>query len=191
MAYTEWDTHSNGRHFHLIIKGLQALTEKERILYRLKVIQEYGSDPAKKNGWIAMENRPHIKSHKLKTLVKEVTGTNYINMDYVNQIKQELKPKLRLPLKPNQGTFEHDAKALETKYTISQLWQKWGMSRKGNRWDTPFATSKSKACVSINDDKGVWYDFNTMQGGNIYTAVMLKFDCGFSEAVNRIGEDEL
>ncbi len=188
LFYTEWDTSSRGRHFHLLYKGLEALQEKERLLYRSRIISKYKADPAKKNGFIAMEHRPHLKTGAYKTLVSEKKGVNSLDLDLVSSIKQRIaKTEYHFTGKKFDNS---NLDELMRELKVTDLWNKWCMSKKGNRWDTPFAVSSSKACVSISDSKGVWYDFHTCQGGTIFTAVQMKHSCSFPEAIKRIKEGD-
>lgn len=183
-GFEEWNTQSRGRHFQIRVKGLENLDEARRLLYRGIIIDYFKADPSKKNGFIAMEHKPHLKSGKPKVLVMKV--------DKVNKISLKVLREANLLL--NQSVSESEVfvggnelrDRLKRKIKPSDLWRSWGLKRKGARWDTPFGVSKSKACVSINDKERVWYDFHTQQGGDVFTAVMLKHSCSFPEAVERL-----
>lgn len=188
IGFTMWDTGSRGFHISIRIKGLAALSDKERFYYREAWIKKYGTDMAKRNGFIAMEDRPHFKTGNYKRLTFTNNIINKIDMDLVREIKSRLF-KIDNE-KPKSFNSSIDIQNIKQKLKITDLWKKWGLQKKGSNWDTPFGTSVNKSCVNINDKKGVWYDFNTMQGGDIITAVELKHNCGFIEAVQRLKDGD-
>lgn len=190
MAYIEYDTGSRGKHFHILYKNMGNLSEKLRIKYREKVINKYNTDDAVTKGFIAMEYRPHFKRGNIKKEIDRKEGMfglyNELNMKLVREAKKDLaeeQEQKKTGLKKVYGS--DDVEELKSKITPEQLWYHWGMTNMDKRrHDTPFANSSSQRCVSINGD--VWYDFHTRQGGDIFTAVQLKHDCGFREAIDRL-----
>lgn len=173
LAFIEYDTGSRGRHFHLLYRGLEKLEENERVLYRELVIKEYHADLAKKNGWVAMECRPHFKSGKVKTMVNNHVGFNELEEDKVKFVKERFKDR-----KP----INTSSPSKCSKHTISSLLKSWGIDTSHNPCDTPFSLSSRKKCLSFNDEKGVWYDFHNNMGGDIMTLYMRKYNCSFKVA---------
>jgi archaellum biogenesis ATPase FlaH len=72
LSYTEWETGSRGFHIRLTFPALILCSEEQRKLIREYVIAEFGTDPTKKTGLIAIEYRPHFKTGNHKTLIKTV-----------------------------------------------------------------------------------------------------------------------
>jgi len=72
LSYTEWNTGSRGFHIRLVFPDLVLCPEEQCKLIREYVIAEFGTDPKKKTGLLAIENKPHFKTGKLKTLIKTI-----------------------------------------------------------------------------------------------------------------------
>jgi len=164
-----------------------ATKEYESLSAMFKEFPSFGTDLAKINGLIALENRPHIKTQNIKTMLSIVKGRNKVDMDLVSKIKLKLYVPEQQSL--NTSNTYPDLESIKTKYPLDKVWRHWGLSKKGNRWDSPFVTSVSKACVALYPDDH-WYDFNLMQGGDVFNAVMLKYHCDFSEALKRLQKEE-
>lgn len=193
-AYSMWDSSSKGYHFHLTIKGLQAMDEFTRKGYREMFIDKFKTDKRMKSDrqFIAMEYKPHLKTGRIKTLLKTVEGENKLDIAMLMKVKQLLQKVYNQSPKSLNTSSDYNISELKNKIKISDLWKKWGLvyNEIKKRWDTPFGVSVSKACVHVNDDKGVWYDFNTEQGGDLITAVMLKHDCTFTQALEKLKEND-
>lgn len=175
--YIEYKTGSRGSHFHLWFDGLKELSEKERIMYRELTIKDFKCDLAKKNGWIAMEYRPHFKTGTIKRVANSNVGMNQLNEDFIKKIKETIKPKKNGIIL--EGTT---ASVLRKNIKLSSLLSKWGIDTSRNPCDTPLAKSVRKRCLKYNDNTGLWYDFHSGVGGDIFTLVMKKENINFKEA---------
>lgn len=87
IKYLLYKSGSKGFHFHLFFPDLAKLNWEEKKATRLAVIQYFGCDPAKMNGMIAWENRPHFKTGQLKTLLDE-------NVDVEEILKGQPLPEM-------------------------------------------------------------------------------------------------
>ena len=182
VGYTYWNTGSRGGHYHIRIKGLEVLDDRQRKLYRKHWINKYKTDPAKQSGFIAMEWKPHFKTGKQKTLIKQVEEINKVDVDLVVKIKQVIGVvnKGITSLRPDPSRKEN----IRRKVKPSDLLRWYGIDTKTQPCNTPFGGSQRKRCFSFNDDKGVWYDFHHCLGGDIFTLVMEKESCNFIEAMD-------
>jgi len=96
--YSAYKTGSKGNHIHLWFN--EKLTPEEKKF----IIQKYGTDEQKASErcMIALENCPHWKTGKLKTLVKEIEGIN-------KYVKRELTEAEKLEnLREKCLSFEYD-----------------------------------------------------------------------------------
>jgi len=180
VPYKRYDTGSRGEHFHIRVNELQKENPRIRIQYRAEFIKKYDCDLAKKNGFIAMEDRPHLKTGKHKRLIEIKEGKLELDQKLLSKI-QTIYSKLY-----NKNTqslnSSSDTSSLKQKIKPSDILSKWGIDITKTRTDTPFGVSKSKACLAYNDKKGVFYDFNQDRGGDIFTMVQMKHGCSFLEA---------
>ena len=78
---------------------------------------------------------------------------------------------------------------IKGRVSISQFFNRMGVSRNGRLWDTPFGSSVNKKCVDIDDRKGVWFDFHNDFGGDLITAARKYWDCGFLTALDKLEEE--
>jgi len=184
ISYEYWQTGSRGVHISIRINRLNVLNERERLIYRKHLITKYGTDIAKINGFLAMENRPHFKTGVYKTLEYKTDGINNIDMDLLVKIKQEVKPMLRLPTKSIDRTNVNNIKK---NVKISDALRKMGIDLSTPRVMCPLNhPSKSKKCLNYNDDKGFFFCHNCRAGGDVIKLVQLKYDLSFMEALNKL-----
>jgi hypothetical protein len=185
VAYEEWKTGSRGSHFHYKVQGLAALNDRERLHYRGEVIKRYGTDPAKKNGFIAIENQPHFKTGVMKTLVGKKEGVNEIDFGLLLKIKQAMEGMKSKPL--NTSYNKSISTSLKHKWKVSDVLRRYGSDTSSKLTMCPLGhPSTSKKCLHFEDDKGLWFCFNCGTGGDIFTLVMEKENVGFMESVNII-----
>jgi len=187
-GYQKWDTGSRGVHFHLRIKGLQALEGKHIIEYRKILIQKFGSDIAKKSGWIAMEWKPHIKTGKPKTLLYKNKGEiPKIDLDIVRVIKNRFS---NIYVKKYKGLNSSFAQ-IKYKVKVSDILSSFGIDTNSSLTMCPLGhSSVSRKCLHFEDDKGLWYCFHCKRGGDIFNLVAFKYGESVLEAKYRIEKGE-
>ena len=180
-GYQEWSTGSRGTHFHIRVNGLNALSDRERVMYRSKIIHIFGTDMAKKNGFIAIEGKPHFKTGKVKTLISEQKKENKIDMKILLVIKKVLSKSKAL----NNSNLSNELKEkLRHKWHISDVLSRYGVDTSHHLTMCPLGhPSNSKKCLHFTEEKGLWYCFNCGTGGDVFTLVMEKEDVGFKEAL--------
>jgi hypothetical protein len=186
--YKHYDTGSRGEHFHLIIEGLDKLSERERVKYREHMINHFNTDIAKKSGFIAMEDKPHLKTGNYKRLISQKEGINKLNLDILTMIRKEM-----IKIKKPHEEIEYDQnlkESLRRQVKVSDILNKWNIDTRINPTDTPFGGSKRKRCFSFNDNKGLWYDHHHVLGGDIYTLVMQMKNVNFPESIELIKKGE-
>ena len=182
VSHETFKTNSRGQHVHIKIPKLSVLDEMKRRFYREVMIQEYGSDPSKKSGFIAMPYRLHFKSGKMKSLIERFEiGENELNMTYL--------------IKANRlwGEFNQE-KSCNTEFNKSLLRtaKKLGfkeMGRKGNEVFGYFENSAGKSHFWINTKKKVFYDFHTNIGGGLVTMVATMMKGSWQEAAEWLSKD--
>ena len=142
--------------------------------------------------FIAMENRPHLKTGCYKTLVDtyinefiycklDIELLNIIRNIYIDLTTSNNK---RVAVSANSDSELEDIKR---KVKVSDLFKKWGYYNNNSNRHNPFwRTSSSKAAVQINDDKHNCFDYNEWKAFGLFTLVQMKHNCDFREAVEKL-----
>ena len=98
-----WKSGSKGYHATATFSELKQCSESHRVVIREAIIREYKTDPAKKNGLIALEHALHFKTGNVKTLIEKFEeGDNkvpiIIPVEAVTNSFNIIKGKTNIPL---------------------------------------------------------------------------------------------
>lgn len=163
IAYRAYSTQSRGQHIHMRFKGLSVLSLKQRVYYREAFIKEFKADESKKSGWLAIENRVHFKSGKLKKL-KDKFGHEpndfiYTYLEIANKrIAEEEEAKASF------NEVEDDAR------NMVDLAKKYGFVVLGSQGDEVYGYTEKSSRMKhfwINNRKRMWFDFHKGEGGGV------------------------
>ena len=167
VSYRAYSTESRGEHIHITIPSLKSLDELKRRLYREVMINDYGSDPSKKSGWLAMENKIHFKSGKLKRLIEVFdVGVNKINFKYLIKANKEYE----------KITNVDDVDVEYVDEDILSIAKRAGFvvtSRVGDEVIGYIENSSKKRHFWVNVKKQCYYDFHKDEGGGVFN--LLKY----------------
>lgn len=187
----------NKKHF---LEHVKKDCEKGEDMARYNTALELLSSYPNRNGdtavksdinWIAMENKPHVKTGKTKILIKEKEGVNKLDLDLLTKLR-----KIYIP--PNQSNNNKrdnsDLQQLKGKYKVTEILRNYNIitsSKNDDRCACPFHSSVSGKCLHYNDAKGLWYCFNCQTGGTTLDLVINYRNCSVSEAIKRLETGEL
>lgn len=73
VRYQVWESGGKGVHVHVLVPYWALLGQIQKEKFRTRLITKFGCDPIKKsqNVMIALENSPHRKTGRLKTLIAQ------------------------------------------------------------------------------------------------------------------------
>lgn len=152
------------------------------------------------NGSQVVGPNSSLKSGKKYEIVDN-SSISFISQDDLKNIFKDyiLEEEIEL-LKKQSDEFSDENKPqdphvlkIKSKIKLSQLLYKYGMnpnkvSPKGNI-QCPLHASVNGKCLSIDDDKGVFFCFHCLWKGDIFTLRMMRETIDFKEAVSRFSQE--
>lgn len=180
-SFKAYLTGSRGIHIHLRIPALSKLKREIITKYRELFIKKYGADISKKSGFIALENKEHFKTGKMKVLFHK-------NETAPNKIDNEILFKAIKLVNENR---EYHLKEYDNKYKVLDVAKRLGfviVGKKGKEYFGYIEKSERKKHFWVNIEKNCFYDFHTQEGGGVISLIKRIKKCSNAEALKLLRE---